>query len=72
MSLIAINCILIYLCYHNFTLNLQINVETTKMVYFKYGLMASFLLSSLLLMKASIIDTNNVTDISIKLISPQF
>ncbi len=36
---------------NNFTLNLQINLETTKIVYFKFVFNDIFLLSSLLLMK---------------------
>ncbi len=40
------------------------------MVYFKYAIIGIFLLSSLLLMKTTIIDTNTATDVSIKYISP--
>ncbi len=40
------------------------------MVYFKYVFNVNFLLSSLILMRTSIVDTNTATDVSIKCIFP--
>ncbi len=47
-------------------MNLQMNLKQQKDGIFK----CIVLLSSILLMKASIIDTNTVTDVSIKYIFP--
>lgn len=64
-----INCMLIFLYCYIFTLNLEINLETTKMVHFNHTLNL-FFINSLLFMKASLIDTNTASDVSIKCFSP--